>query len=133
MGHSSIETTFARYGHLLPGNESEAAALLDAYLERELAVRRLTSIGWASATPTCFVQEGSQVMACLGTPWVAADLPALGPSVDEAGEAVTVVRRVSRQRRWRRDRHRNNGGTDDRREFPHSNLFRRYCPGATVP
>jgi integrase len=38
MGHSSIETTFDRYGHLLPGNESEAAALLDAYLERELAI-----------------------------------------------------------------------------------------------
>jgi integrase len=38
MGHSSIETTFDRYGHLLPGNESQAAALLDAYLARELAV-----------------------------------------------------------------------------------------------
>jgi integrase len=38
MGHSSIETTYDRYGHLLPGNESEAAALLDAYLERQLAI-----------------------------------------------------------------------------------------------
>jgi integrase len=38
MGHSSIETTFDLYGHLLPGNESEAAALLDAYLERQLAI-----------------------------------------------------------------------------------------------
>jgi integrase len=37
MGHSSIETTYDLYGHLLPGNESEAAALLDAYLVRELA------------------------------------------------------------------------------------------------
>jgi|SRR5579884_31359 len=34
MGHSSITITLDRYGHLLPGNESEAAALLDQYLEQ---------------------------------------------------------------------------------------------------
>jgi integrase len=33
MGHSSVTITFDRYGHLMPGNEAEAAALLDAYLE----------------------------------------------------------------------------------------------------
>ena len=32
MGHSSIQITFDRYGHLMPGNEVEAAGLLDAYL-----------------------------------------------------------------------------------------------------
>jgi len=32
MGHSSITITLDRYGHLMPGNESEAAALLDRYL-----------------------------------------------------------------------------------------------------
>jgi integrase len=32
LGHSSISITFDRYGHLMPGNEEEAAALLDAYL-----------------------------------------------------------------------------------------------------
>jgi integrase len=32
MGHSSITITLDRYGHLLPGNESEAARLLDAWL-----------------------------------------------------------------------------------------------------
>ena len=32
MGHANIATTFDLYGHLMPGNESEAAALLDAYL-----------------------------------------------------------------------------------------------------
>lgn len=37
MGHSSITVTLDRYGHLLPGNEVEAAALFDDYLERELA------------------------------------------------------------------------------------------------
>ncbi len=34
MGHSTITVTLDRYGHLLPGNESEAAALLDAWLQR---------------------------------------------------------------------------------------------------
>jgi integrase len=33
MGHSSITITLDRYGHLLPGNEHEAAGLLDAWLE----------------------------------------------------------------------------------------------------
>lgn len=32
MGHSSITVTFDRYGHLMPGNESQAAELLDTYL-----------------------------------------------------------------------------------------------------
>jgi len=40
MGHSSI--TLDRYGHLLPGSEEQAAALLDAYL------RRARSSGWAA-------------------------------------------------------------------------------------
>jgi integrase len=33
MGHASIGITLDRYGHLMPGNEAEAAGLLDAYLE----------------------------------------------------------------------------------------------------
>jgi len=35
MGHSSITITLDRYGHLMPGNEAEAAGLLDSYLRRE--------------------------------------------------------------------------------------------------
>ena len=35
MGHSSITMTLDRYGHLFPGAENKAAALLDAYLEGE--------------------------------------------------------------------------------------------------
>lgn len=31
IGHASIKTTLDRYGHLMPGNEAEAAALLDTY------------------------------------------------------------------------------------------------------
>jgi len=34
LGHSSIQTTFDRYGHLMPGSETEAAELLNAYLRR---------------------------------------------------------------------------------------------------
>ena len=34
IGHSSITITLDRYGHLMPGNEDEAAGLLDAYLAR---------------------------------------------------------------------------------------------------
>ena len=33
-GHASVTITHDRYGHLMPGNESEAASLLDAYLDR---------------------------------------------------------------------------------------------------
>lgn len=35
MGHASISITIDRYGHLLPGGEAEAAALLDAYHQRK--------------------------------------------------------------------------------------------------
>jgi integrase len=34
MGHANISITLDRYGHLMPGNEEEAAGLLDAYLSR---------------------------------------------------------------------------------------------------
>jgi hypothetical protein len=33
MGHSSVAITLDRDGHLMPGNEAEAATLLDAYLD----------------------------------------------------------------------------------------------------
>ena len=32
MGHSSIQVTYDKYGHLMPGNEAQAAELLDRYL-----------------------------------------------------------------------------------------------------
>ena len=34
MGHATITITLDRYGHLLPGNETQAANLLDTWLER---------------------------------------------------------------------------------------------------
>ena len=33
MGHSSITTTLDRYGHLMPGNETQAANMLTTYLD----------------------------------------------------------------------------------------------------
>jgi integrase len=45
MGHANISITLDKYGHLMPGNEDEAAALLDAYLERADAKARLLATG----------------------------------------------------------------------------------------
>jgi integrase len=44
MGHASVTITYDRYGHLMPGNESEAAALLDAYLARADTRARLAQL-----------------------------------------------------------------------------------------
>ncbi len=43
-GHASVTITFDRYGHLLPGNEDEAASRLDAYLERADTQARLAQL-----------------------------------------------------------------------------------------
>jgi integrase len=34
IGHSSIVVTLDTYGHLMPGDEADGAARLDAYLQR---------------------------------------------------------------------------------------------------
>jgi integrase len=48
MGHASVAITLDRYGHLMPGNENEAATMLDAYLDRATGAhwraRRLTPV-----------------------------------------------------------------------------------------
>jgi integrase len=44
MGHSSITITLDRYGKLMPGNEDEAAELLDAYLARADTAARLAQV-----------------------------------------------------------------------------------------
>ena len=60
MGHSSIAITIDRYGHLMPGSEDEAAARIDAYLERANTLARLAQVdprgpvvgqSWASPHP----------------------------------------------------------------------------------
>ncbi len=44
MGHANIAITLDRYGHLMPGNEEEAASLLDAYLERADTKARIAQV-----------------------------------------------------------------------------------------
>lgn len=44
MGHASIQTTYDRYGKMFPGNEDEAAALLDAYLVRADTQARVLAV-----------------------------------------------------------------------------------------
>lgn len=44
MGHANISITYDRYGHLMPGNEEEAAGLLDAYLERANTRARMAAV-----------------------------------------------------------------------------------------
>jgi hypothetical protein len=39
-----VTIIYDRYGHLMPGNESEAAARLDAYLEAADTRRRLAQL-----------------------------------------------------------------------------------------
>ena len=48
MGHSSITVTLDRYGHLMPGNEDEAATMLAAYLEREAGGEARGADAWRS-------------------------------------------------------------------------------------
>jgi hypothetical protein len=50
MGHATIALTIDLYGHLMPGNENEAAEMLDAYLAGQRqraddAVRAGTQMG----------------------------------------------------------------------------------------
>ena len=62
MGHSSITVTFNRYGHLMPGSETEAAGLLDRYLKAAAAAVRGAD-GTArrkSAGKTSALREGRQ-------------------------------------------------------------------------
>ena len=49
MGHATIATTLDLYGHLMPGSESEAAEMLDAYLaaQRERADEAARAVGFS--------------------------------------------------------------------------------------
>jgi len=61
MGYASIPETYDRYGHLMPGSETEAAGLLDRYLAAAAdAVRAAgeTTARGKSAGKTSAVQEG---------------------------------------------------------------------------
>ena len=59
MGHANISITLDRYGHLMPGGEGEAAALLDAYLERAATKARLSALSSAENCATVARQSAS--------------------------------------------------------------------------
>jgi hypothetical protein len=44
MGHAAMTLTLDRYGRLMPGNEAEAAGLLDAYLQRAGTAARRAAV-----------------------------------------------------------------------------------------
>jgi len=44
LGHSAISITFDRYGHLMPGGEDEALALIDGFYERSFPRQDLSQI-----------------------------------------------------------------------------------------
>jgi hypothetical protein len=48
MRHANIAITLDRYGHLMPGNEKEAAGLLDTYLGRANTAGRLEQLETAA-------------------------------------------------------------------------------------
>jgi integrase len=52
MGHATIAITIDRYGHLMPGNEAEAAGLLDDYLARADTAARLAQLDPETGTNT---------------------------------------------------------------------------------
>jgi integrase len=44
LGHSSIEVTFDRYGHLMPDNEAEAEERIDAYRDHANSAARFAAL-----------------------------------------------------------------------------------------
>ena len=51
MGHASIQTTYDLYGKLMPGSESEATALVDAYLARADTSSRIEQLDTDGGEP----------------------------------------------------------------------------------
>jgi hypothetical protein len=56
MGHASVVITLDPYGHLAPGNEAEAAAMLDALLRRATSQSPL-AVGAAGTNAENFSEQ----------------------------------------------------------------------------
>jgi integrase len=74
MGHSSIQVTLDKYGHLMPGAESEAASLLDTLLESAESEARSADTDGETGT-----QSGTH------SPPLASFVPRRGAGVVERG------------------------------------------------
>jgi hypothetical protein len=57
MGHANIRITLDEYGHLLPGAEDEAAALLDAFLARQVGAAETQRTAAPTAAHTAHTQS----------------------------------------------------------------------------
>lgn len=100
LGHTSIQQTYDRYGHLFPGSEKEAARMLDAYLAAGARPADPVARAWAdlaaaiddvshrAALPTVahahlslgsWLDCGGPLRAVALTPGDAADRPAVVP------------------------------------------------------
>jgi integrase len=68
MGHANIAITLDRYGHLMPGSEGEAAALLDSYLtvqrKRAEEQARQASAGLTGAQTGAHTHDRKLETAC---------------------------------------------------------------------
>lgn len=89
MGHANISITMDRYGHLMPGNEREAAGMLDSYLLRSAPALRQngghpTPGGAAPGAPS----SPSEALARL----LAARRRALGLTRDELASRTQISR-----------------------------------------
>jgi len=60
MGHANISFTFDRYGHLMPGNEGEAAGMLDDYLDRCAPGSRQSCSTESGATRSAGAESGAR-------------------------------------------------------------------------
>ena len=60
MGHSTISITLDLYGHLMPGSEAEAAALLDSYVtaQRESATDAARRAGTGAISGASLARSG---------------------------------------------------------------------------
>ncbi len=91
MGHASVTITFDRYGHLMPGNETHAASLLDSYLA--------TANGASSrATPSTWLRHHrSRNRRCVSVwqsslnSWNPGHLPRAGGAVESSATTTGTM------------------------------------------
>jgi integrase len=68
MGHSSITITLDRHGHLMPGNESESAGLLDAAFSG--LARRLARTSPKASRQAVFTRLAALFAFCRSLTWI---------------------------------------------------------------
>lgn len=78
MGHANIGITLDRYGHLMPGNEAEAAGLLDALPDAGHEDGTLSALSRPVSRAPRIARRGGESVGCTTSrtgPELAADCP----------------------------------------------------------